>query len=262
METTKKLITPLTDLGLNKYEAKVYLSLITEGVSSAKNVSNITGIPYGKVYEIIHSLASKGFCVTLPTKPMKYQAISPKKAIEKTKKDFNEKLFKIERQLDRTLEPLFNHAKEFSEPKGVFWIIKGRSNVIKKTDELIDNAKKYIYFITTQNGLGRAVVHKEALVNAQQRNIDIKIAGPITNENREDVQTLLSLNLRHLSHMNSQFISIDGKESLLVEAIPDDDNIIYGRDLGVWITNQVFTKTLEDAFTTKFNRAKPYKVSS
>jgi sugar-specific transcriptional regulator TrmB len=44
-----KMTTSLLELGLNKYEEKVYLTLIEEGVSSAKNISNITGIPYGSV---------------------------------------------------------------------------------------------------------------------------------------------------------------------------------------------------------------------
>ena len=259
MEPTKKLITPLTDLGLNKYEAKVYLSLVMEGVSTAKNVSDITGIPYGKVYEIINSLANKGFCFTLPTKPMKYHAISPKKAIQKTKEELNQKLSRITLEVATKLEPFFHQSREFTEPKGVFWIINGRSNVIKKTEELINNAKKHIYFITTENGIKRAIIHKEEFLNAQQRDTDIKLAGPITDENREDIQSLLFLSPRNLPQTNSQFISIDGKESLIIDAVPDDDNIIYGRDLGFWITNQAFTKLLEDAFMTKFNRARPHR---
>jgi hypothetical protein len=51
----------LLELGLNRYEARVYQALIAEGTSTAKTISNITGIPYGKVYEVINSLAAKGF---------------------------------------------------------------------------------------------------------------------------------------------------------------------------------------------------------
>jgi len=259
MEPTRKLIMLLADLGLSEYEAKVYLALITDGILTAKNVSNTTGIPYGKVYELINTLANKGFCVILPTKPMKCQAISPKKAIEKTREDADKKFATVERQVEITLEPLFRQAKEFTEPNSVFWIINGRSNIMKKIEELINSAKKHICFITTENGIKRAVIHKEELVNAQHRNIDIKLAGPLTDGNKEDVQSLLSFSPRNLPQTNSQFISIDGKESLIVEAIPDDDNISYGRDLGVWITNHAFTKLLEDALTAKFNRAKPHK---
>ena len=56
----------------------------------------------------------------------------------------------------------------------------------------------------------------------------------------------------------THLISVDGKESFMIEAIPDDDSIIYGRDLGVWIQNKSFTSLLEDSFLMKFNRAKQY----
>ena len=91
MLLTKEVLTALSELGLNKYEAKVYLTLITEGISTAKNISDITSIPYGKVYEILNVLASKGFVVTLPTKPMKCQAVSPKELTEIVKKDIRKK---------------------------------------------------------------------------------------------------------------------------------------------------------------------------
>ena len=37
--------------------------------------SDITGIPYDKVYEIVDTLSSKGFTVVLPSKPMKVWAL-------------------------------------------------------------------------------------------------------------------------------------------------------------------------------------------
>lgn len=262
MESTKELLTPLLELGLNKYEARVYLSLITEGTSTAKNISNITSIPYGKVYEIINALSNKGFCLLLPTKPMKCQAVPPQDAIKKIKEKTAEKLAKLEGQISRSLGPLFEKTKQFSEPKGVFWVINGRSNIIKKIEELINQAQKHIYIFTTENGLKRFVIHRSELDQAKRKNIQIKIAAPITSESKEDIYSLMDFDLRKINKISTHLISIDGKEALMVEAIPDDDSIIYGRDLGVWIQNSSFTSLLEDSFLTKFNRAKPYKTNS
>ena len=99
MDETNQILKPLLDMGLSKYEAKVYLTLISEGISTAKNLSDITGIPYGKVYEIINSLSQKGFSIILPSKPMKYQAISPKETIITAKKYMHKKLEMIESRL-------------------------------------------------------------------------------------------------------------------------------------------------------------------
>ena len=260
VESTKRLISPLLELGLNKYEARVYLALVTEGTSTAKNISNVTGIPYGKVYEIINALGNKGFCILLPTKPMKCKAVSPKEAVKKTKEKTEDHFQKLEKQIHKNLNPLFEKTKEFNEPKGVFWIVNGRSNIIQKVNELINKANNYIYIFTTENGLKRLIIHKNELQDAKKRNTVIKIAGCMTANNKEDCQSLNFCDLRHANKINTHLISVDGKESFLIEAIPDDDSIIYGRDLGVWIQNPSFTSLLEDSFLTKFNRSKPQKI--
>lgn len=138
----------LSELGLNKYEEKVYLALVEEGISTAKSISDITGIPYGKVYEVMNSLSGKGFLTILPTKPMKYQAVSPREAVISTKKAFQEKLDKLEAHILKELEPAFARTKRYSEPKAVFWLINGRSNVNKKVEELLKKAKENVKILT------------------------------------------------------------------------------------------------------------------
>lgn len=254
-DSTKKLLAPLRDLGLNTYEAKVYLSLITEGITTAKNVADITGIPYGKVYEVINMLMNRGFCLTLPAKPMKYQAISPKLALAKTREHFEKRFSNIERRITRNVEPFYQRTKEFSKPSGVCWVINGRANAQRKIDELIAGAQHSISILATENGVKRLVIHHEELLNAKKRNITIKIAGPMTSDNAEDAQSISFCEVRNASKVPTQLIVIDGKESLIVEAVPDDDNIIYGRDVGIWITNAAVTTLLEDTVLAKHESA-------
>lgn len=256
MLTTKNMINPLLELGLNKYEAKVYLTLIGEGISTAKNISDITGIPYGKVYEIINSLATKGFCAVLPSKPMKCQAISPREAIITAKKNVEEKYQKLEKHVLEELEPMFTESKKFIEPKGVFWIINGRANVVKKIDELIQKAKKSINIQCSPNSLSRLILHKELLQEAQNRGITISIAGIMNKEILEEIKSLNFCDIRRAKNADNNFFSIDNKECLIIEPIPDDDNIMYGRDLGMWVCSPSFTKFMDEFFTANFRKAR------
>jgi len=255
MLSTENILNPLLEIGLNKYEAKVYLTLVGEGISTAKNVSDITGIPYGKVYEIINSLASKGFCTVLPSKPMKCQAASPKEAIFAAKKNMHEKYERLEEQMMKDLEPMFAESKKFIEPKGVFWIINGRANIIKKIEELVKKANHHIYIYCSSNGLSRLVLHKEVLEEAKKRGVEISISSMLTKEVMEELKSLQFCNIRKVKSAESHLYSIDGQECLIVEPIPDDDNIVYGRDLGVWVSSPSFTKFLEGFFTTTFKRS-------
>jgi len=262
MLSTKKMLTPLLELGLNKYEAKVYLTLVGEGVSTAKNISDITGIPYGKVYEIINSLSSKGFSNTLPTKPMKCKAISPKKAIKKSKKKMEEKYEKLEDHVLEKLEPMFEESKKFKEPKGSFWIINGRSNVVKKIDELIQNAEKNINIHCSANSLSRLIWHKDLLKEAKENGVDIKITGVINKEIKEEIKSLNFCDIRKTKRSENNFISIDNKKSMVIEPIPDDDNVKYGRDLGMWVSSESFTKFIDSFFKKRFKKARKVFPSS
>ncbi|MBU0457439.1 MAG: helix-turn-helix domain-containing protein [Nanoarchaeota archaeon] len=256
MDDTKKLITPLLELGLNKYEARVYLALISEGTATAKNLSDITSIPYGKVYEIINLLCTKGFCIILPTKPMKCKAASPLDALETTKKTFYSKFINLEKQIISNLNPLFEKTKEFSEPKGFFWVVNGRKNIIKKIDELLDKAKEHIYIFATENGIKRISIHKESLLKAKERGVEIKIGGTITDTNKEDIYSLNFCEIYHVPCVSSQLFVVDNTKSILVDALPDDESITYGRDLGVLINNNSFSALLKDAFTSKLSFSK------
>ena len=250
------MIIPLLELGLNKYEATVYLTLVSEGISTAKNISDITSIPYGKVYEVISTLEGKGFIKTLPSKPMKCQAIHPKDVVNITRNKFQEKYHKLESQIVNELAPLFEESRKFNEPKSVFWAINGRANVNNKIEEMIKKAQQNICFFISENGLKRLVIHKEQLEDAKSRGVKISIIGPVTKENIEDIKSLDFCELRHIKEAPSHLISVDGKECLMVEPVPDDDNILYGRDLGVWITSNPFTQLLEHSFETNFKKGR------
>jgi sugar-specific transcriptional regulator TrmB len=259
--STSNILKPLADIGLSKYESKVYLTLISGGVSTAKDISNITGIPYGKVYEIINTLSNKGFAMTLPSKPMKYKAVSPQQAIISAKKEINEKFQKIEENLVKQLEPMYVANKNFTQSKSIFSIVNGRSNVVNKTEEMINNAKKSINIQCSANSLSRLLLYKELLKEAAERGVKISIAGITNKENLEEIKSLNFCDIKHIASSENKFISADGKECMIIDCIPDDDNIIYGRDLGIYAASSSFTRFVDNFFETNFSRARKIDFS-
>lgn len=129
------LLAQLTNIGLTKYEALIYLAAATNGESSAKHVSEITSIPYGKVYEVINSLTKKGFLNNITTKPLKFHAIAPKEALANVKSKMNEKLAEAEKTIVEELAPLL---KEKNKEKTIS-IIEGEENIYRKILELCKN---------------------------------------------------------------------------------------------------------------------------
>jgi sugar-specific transcriptional regulator TrmB len=164
----------------------------------------------------------------LPSKPMKYKAVSPQQVIAATKNDMKQKFDKTETSLLKHIGPMFAKNKNFTGSNSVFSVVNGRSNVVRKTEEMIKKAERNINIQCSANSLSRLMLHKEVLSEAAGRGIKISIAGVTNKENIEEIKSLDFCDLKHIKSSKNNFISIDGKECMIINAKPDDDNIIYG----------------------------------
>lgn len=245
----------LSELGLNRYEARVYLTLITEGTATAKNISDTTGIPYGKVYEIIDTLSRKGFVTILPSKPVKVQALSPIEVAANVKKNFQRKFRNVENLVARELEPIFTKTKQFADPKAVFWILNGRATINRKVEEMIEKSLKHVYIFASGKSAKRLRALRETLKKAKARGVDIMISAAIKN-NPDCLKDFSFCEVRHTNGASNNMFSVDGRECVLVESIPDDESFMYGRDLGIWVQSPSFTKFIENLFASHFQNAK------
>lgn len=260
---TKKEVTELlNELGLNKYESLVYFNLISEGISTAKNVSDISGIPYGKVYEIINSLSEKGFCTILPSKPMKCQAVSPKHSLNSFKKNTVDRLSYLENQFNILLEPIYEKTRAFNNTESKILVINGRYNVIKKIDEQIKKSEKNIKIYCSANSLSRLIIHTAALREAQKRGVEINIVGEINKKNKEEIIALSFCNLKNTKKAVNNFFSFDNHTTLLVEPLPDDEDIKYGRDTAICMASSSYTFLLNTFFENTLKLSKTAVLES
>src|SRR5512137_2234413 len=76
----------LRDFGLNSYEAKLWTALLSRGVSTAGELSDIAGVPRSRSYDVLESLEKKGFIIMKLGKPIKYIAVPPSEVVERIKK--------------------------------------------------------------------------------------------------------------------------------------------------------------------------------
>jgi sugar-specific transcriptional regulator TrmB len=87
--------------GLNLYEARIWTALLSRGVSTAGELSDIGNVPRSRAYDVLESLEKKGFIIMKLGKPIKYLAVEPKNVIEKVKKYLGKKTEeKVKRLVD------------------------------------------------------------------------------------------------------------------------------------------------------------------
>ena len=132
----------LQEFGLTDYEIRSYTSLLEIGPATASELSEASGVPYSKIYEILGSLEKKGWIESEHGRPSKYYPKPPSLAMEITKSQ-------LENQLKTNEALIFDELQPLYEKKGVrehpdIWIVRGNFNVLARIRETVQHVEKEI----------------------------------------------------------------------------------------------------------------------
>jgi len=73
----------LVELGMTRYEAKAYLTLIQRESYAASELATEAGIPRQRIYDVLNSLVSRGLVRDWPGPVTRYAATDPQAAVER-----------------------------------------------------------------------------------------------------------------------------------------------------------------------------------
>jgi sugar-specific transcriptional regulator TrmB len=252
---------------LNLYEAKVWTALLSRGVSTAGELSNISDVPRSRTYDILESLEKKGFIIMKVGKPIKFVALKPEEVVERVKKNLvteaHEKSKRLEQlKKDDVLEELnnlFTTGVKFVEPSDLSGSLRGRQNMYNHLDMMIRSAEKSVTIVTTADGLNRKLeIHGPAFEKARKRGVDIKIAAPINEGNMHVAKELSKFaDIRDTAGLglNGRFAIVDGEEVMFM--LLDDKTVHPNYDVAVWISTEFFARALEQMFELAWNQFAP-----
>ncbi len=252
---------------LNLYEVKVWTALLSRGVSTAGELSNISDVPRSRTYDILESLEKKGFIVLRLGKPIKFVALKPEEVVERVKRNLmveaNNKTKRLEQlksdEVLIELTSLYSNGVKFIEPSDLSGSLRGRQNMYNHLDMMIRSAEKAVTIVTTVEGLNRKF---EALISAfekaKKRGVDIKIAAPIVPENYKVAKDLSKVaDVRDLSGtgMKGRFTIVDSDQLLFM--LLDDKTVHPNYDVGVWLSSGFFSQALEQMFNQSWGLMTP-----
>ncbi|MFA5796698.1 MAG: helix-turn-helix domain-containing protein [Candidatus Woesearchaeota archaeon] len=252
--------------GLNLYEVKIWTALLSRGVSTAGELSDIANVPRSRSYDILESLEKKGFVIMKIGKPIKYIAVSPKEIVERVKKNIRVESDDRVKRLDELkgtdvldeLNGLHTTGIELVEPSELSGSLKGRTNLYNHMELTIRNAEESITIITTTQGLMRKIEgFKPVLEQCKKRGVKIRICAPLTKETIPAVKDLGNVaEVRH-TDLKARFLLVDSKEILFM--INDDNEIHPTYDVGIWVNTPFFSSALEEIFELAWKEMKPAK---
>lgn len=265
MIVQKDFLSKLKDFGLNTYESKLWTALLSRGISTAGELSDIASVPRSRSYDVLESLEKKGFIVVKLGKPIKYVAVPPEEVLERVKKkvvidsEYKTKMLnelKDSEVLDE-LTLLHKQGVELVDPNDISGSVKGRDSIYNHLDYMIKSAEESITFVTSTEGLARKFDYfKLQLKKAHKRGVKIRIVAPLTKEIMHIAEDLKDIaEIRHYDKISARFFIIDSKEILFM--LMDDKEVHPNYDAGVWVNTPFFAKALEQLFELAWTDMKP-----
>ena len=128
----EKIINALAKFGLSTYESKAYITMCSMINGKAIDISEASGIPRSKIYDVLKELNKKGFVEVERTKPLKYTVVTPKVVFEREKEKLEAELAECEEELSE----LYN--QEISKTQAPVWLINTSEKIIAKELEIIE----------------------------------------------------------------------------------------------------------------------------
>jgi len=253
--------------GLNLYEAKIWTALLSRGVSTAGELSDIGNVPRSRAYDILESLEKKGFVTMKLGKPIKYLAVEPSEVVERVKKLVMEQAKENVNRLEelkstetlQEIELLHKKGIEFIEPTDLSGAVQGRHNLYAHLESVIRGAENSVNIMTTSKGLLRKVdALKPVFTKLKKKNVKIRIGAPIIDKETMQIAKDVSKFAEVRSNdkgKKSRFCIVDDKD--LVFMVLDDDKVHPSYDLGVWVNTPFFATALGDLFNMSWQNMKP-----
>ena len=252
---------------LNLYEVKVWTALLSRGTSTAGELSSISDVPRSRTYDILESLEKKGFIVMKLGKPIKFVALKPEEVIERVKKNLvteaSEKSKRLERlkgdEVLSELTGLFTDGIKYIEPTDLSGALKGRQNIYNHLDMLVRESQNTITLVTTADGLSRKMeVLLPSMEKAKKRGVIIRIAAPITAENKAVAKDFAKVaEVRDVADLRARFMLVDSEQLMFM--LLNDEEVHPTYDVGIWLNTEFFAQALESLFEIAWKGFKQIK---
>jgi len=126
----------LQQIGLNKYEAEAYYTLLADGSLTGYELGKRSQVPLSRSYEILERLTQKGLALVQPGDPPRYKAGEPQQFLGQVRAG-------MEATLDALSEALV--GLQHSDTSAEFWVLRGQQHILARTQAMIASTQRSIY---------------------------------------------------------------------------------------------------------------------
>lgn len=252
-------IAVLKGIGLTMYEAQAYVTLTSMIQATAVEVSEKSGIPRSKIYDVLKKINEKDFIEIEDGRPLTYIVKSPVEVLGREKERINIKI-------DDTITRLTNvYENGMNQVQAPIWRIYGVEKIINQEVEIIKRAKRSVNmrigFLFEGEG--------EELVKALKYRKDLEVnilASPTCYINDEEINIIklfkdANINIQKADIPFVKVLISDSKEMMhtYTKFSEDKRNVIPETAIGIWNKYEEIAKNYDDRFMNQLKKIRNKK---
>jgi sugar-specific transcriptional regulator TrmB len=265
MEVSQELVRKIREyFSLNIYETKVWIALVRKGTASAGEVSEISGVPRSRTYDVLEGLEKRGFVIQKIGKPVKYLAVKPNVILEKLKNDTLSKAKEKVETLSKLkttdeydqLETLYNESLVSVKREDLSASLKGRLNIFNHLRDILESAETQVIVCTNARDLiAKPKIFQPAFERLTKRKVELKIFLKGSDEELDFINKKFKVQVNK-TELTGKFFVIDKKQTLFIITDNSSEN-----EIGIWLNTEFFSGTLAELFeiATKTKKKKGKK---
>ena len=250
----------LKGIGLTLYEAQAYVTLTSLIQSTAVEVSEKSGIPRSKIYDVLKKLNEKDFIEIEDGRPLTYIVKSPVEVLSREKERMNS-------ELDDTITRLTNtYENGMSQVQAPIWRIYGVDKIINQETEIIKRAKTSVNM-----RIGFLFENEaESLIKAFKSNkkLNVKIlASPTCYVNNREIDIIKmfkdeGINIQKADIPFVKVLISDSKEMMhtYTKFSEDKREVIPETAIGIWNKYEDVARNYDERFENQFKKINKKRV--
>jgi len=164
----------LEELGLTRYEASAYHSLLGKGMISATEIAYYSNLPRTKIYFILKKLEKKNLVFINYQKPLMFRALSPKDSFDNILTKYENRIESLKKIID-TLQQINENGLKNKGIEEKRYLVLNQFSTDRKISELLKNTTESIDI--SLNHWGNVILNasKEEILKAIYRGVKVRM---------------------------------------------------------------------------------------